>query len=130
MARLVRLFVLGFAAFAVTAGAVTAGAAAAEGRVPIPMPAKGKGVRCVAPVEVMRRSHMDLLTHQRDETVRAGIRGKKFSLQECVECHATPVKAGAARSVQPFCSSCHAYAAVKIDCFECHSTEATSGSGR
>ena len=36
----------------------------------------------------MRRNHMELLKHQRDDTVRSGIRGAKYSLKDCVGCHA------------------------------------------
>jgi len=89
-----------------------------------PQVAKGKGDACVEPTDVMRRSHMDLLTHQRDDTLRRGIRTKKYSLNECLECHVQPDESGkVARVDSPkhFCSTCHTYAAVKLDCFECHS---------
>lgn len=101
-------------------------APAAETRVPLPHPAKAQiGDQCVEPVDVMRRQHMTFLRHQRDETVRSGIRGNKYSLRGCVECHAVPDAAvGGARTVQAFCSECHSYASVSIDCFECHTTEA------
>jgi hypothetical protein len=90
-------------------------------RVPVPAPPKGKGDACVEPVDVMRRQHMVFLEHQRDETVRQGIRGRKHSLKGCVECHAVPdASAGGTRTVQPFCGQCHGYAAVRIDCFQCH----------
>ena len=102
-------------------------APAEEGRVPLPHPAKAyKGDRCVEPVDVMRRQHMNYLLHQRDETVRGGIRGAKYSLRQCIECHAVPDKAAAgARTVRSFCGECHSYAAVGIDCFECHTTKVT-----
>ncbi len=101
-------------------------ALAAETGVPLPNPAKAHiGEQCVEPVDVMRREHMNFLRHQRDETVRSGIRGNKYSLRGCVECHAVPdAAAGGARTVQAFCSECHSYAAVSIDCFGCHSNEA------
>ena len=38
----------------------------------------------------MRRNHMDDLKHQRNDTMRKGIRTTKYSLQKCVDCHATP----------------------------------------
>ncbi|CCQ74011.1 Triheme c-type cytochrome DsrJ [Magnetospira sp. QH-2] len=90
--------------------------------VPMPQIIKGKGAQCVEPTNVMRRNHMDYLKHQRDETMREGIRGNKYSLTECVECHATPdprpqIKA---ETLYGFCKQCHAYAAVTIDCFGCH----------
>jgi len=78
----------------------------------------------------MRREHMNLLTDQRDQTLRQGKRGMKFSLQGCVECHAVPdpeapnPAAASFRTVQPFCSECHSYAAVSIDCFSCHTDRA------
>lgn len=88
-----------------------------------PVIPKGKGDQCVADTALMRTDHMDLLNHQRDETVIDGIRGNPFSLVDCVNCHAqttadgTPVRIDAEGQ---FCQSCHAYAAVKIDCFTCH----------
>ncbi len=94
-----------------------------------PNPAKAfKGEQCVEPVDVMRREHMNMLKHQRDETLREGIRGNKYSLTECVECHATKspeIAGGNIRTVKPFCAECHKFAAVKIDCFECHTGTAT-----
>jgi predicted CXXCH cytochrome family protein len=95
----------------------------AEGLVPIPP--KGKGEHCVADTEVMRRNHMSMMKHQRDETVHDGVRGKPFSLAGCMDCHA--VKGADAQTVtysdsRHFCRSCHDFAAVSIDCFECHSS--------
>ncbi len=111
---------------------VTGSANAAEGveaGVPVPHPAKAaKGENCVAPIPEMRRYHMKYLKHQRDETLRKGIRGNPYSLKKCVACHAVEDKAGGgARTVEPFCSSCHEYAAVKIDCFSCHTGKADNG---
>lgn len=82
-----------------------------------------KGDQCVADTDVMRKDHMDLLDHQRDDTVIDGVRGAPFSLSGCVDCHAQRDSAGDAIRVDAegqFCQSCHAYAAVKIDCFSCH----------
>ena len=99
-------------------------AAAEATGVPLPALSKAvKGEQCVEPADVMRREHMSLLKHQRDETLREGIRGKKYSLQECTECHATAdpdIEEGKVRTLQPFCAQCHEYAAVKLDCFSCH----------
>ncbi|MGW8269767.1 MAG: hypothetical protein ACWGNS_04865 [Burkholderiales bacterium] len=89
------------------------------GRVPLPVMKAERGESCVAPTEEMRRNHMKMLLHQRDETVHEGIRTKRFSLKHCVDCHASR-KTGSVLGEQGFCASCHAYAAVKIDCFECH----------
>ncbi len=115
------------AAFIIMALAFVGGAAnAGGGAVPVPHPAKAaKGENCVAPIPEMRRYHMKYLKHQRDETLRKGIRGNPYSLKECIACHAVEDKTTAgARTVKPFCSSCHEYVAVKIDCFSCHTGKA------
>jgi len=81
------------------------------------------GERCVEPVAVMRREHMHLLLHQRDETVHRGIRGARHSLVGCIACHAQKDDQGAAIPVNAegqFCASCHRFAGVRVDCFECH----------
>lgn len=86
----------------------------------MPMP---RGESCIAPAAEMRRDHMTMLLHQRDQTVQLGIRDQPASLVGCINCHVTPDASGkVARSTDPefFCSSCHAAASVKIDCFECH----------
>lgn len=82
-----------------------------------------KGDKCVAPAEVMRREHMNMLKHHRDETVHQGIRTTKYSLKKCVDCHASSKNGSVVGSRDNFCQTCHAYAAVKLDCFECHSTK-------
>ena len=114
------------AAFAVVAHS---DAAAPRGsRVPQPEIRIERGGACVAPTAEMRRDHMKMLVHQRDKTVRSGLRDSRFSLKNCVDCHAS----GATGSVlgnDGFCSSCHAYASVKIDCFECHSPLRQSKTG-
>ncbi len=78
---------------------------------------------CVDDPKVMRRTHMDLLKHDRDATVHRGIRDRKESLARCVACHASS-DGRVLGSDRHFCQGCHAYAAVKIDCFECHSSRA------
>jgi len=88
-----------------------------------PVYPKGKGDHCVADTEFMRKNHMDVLLHQRDETVIDGIRGEPFSLVGCVDCHASQDDNGQMLRVDAegqFCESCHSFAAVKIDCFGCH----------
>ncbi len=105
-----------------------------RGRVPVPVISEGRGDACVADTDFMRRHHMDMLKHQRDETMQQGIRTKRYSLKECVACHRVPGPDGRpvkAESPKHFCSSCHNYAAVKIDCFECHASrpEAATGGG-
>lgn len=82
-----------------------------------------KGEQCVEPNDFMRRNHMKVLLHHRDETVLEGIRTKKFSLKECINCHASEKTGSVAASKDDFCVSCHSYASVKIDCFDCHSTK-------
>jgi len=98
------------------------------GQVVIPDPATpANAQQCVKPTDVMRRDHMKLLLHQRDETVLDGIRTKKYSLTGCINCHAQADKNGEILRVDDpgyFCTECHTYAAVKIDCFECHSDRA------
>jgi hypothetical protein len=81
------------------------------------------GTKCVADPAFMRRNHMTLLKHQRDDTVHAGVRSAPYSLKECVSCHASKTTGSVAAASTDFCSSCHAYAAVKIDCFECHASK-------
>lgn len=104
---------------------------ASAGDVPLPHPAKAfKGDKCVEPSDVMRRQHMNYLKHQRDETLREGIRGEKYSLKDCVDCHAVAqpdIAGGKVRTLKPFCAQCHSYAAVHIDCFECHNPTAPLG---
>ncbi len=83
----------------------------------------GKGGQCVEDPKFMRSNHMKLILHQRDLTVRQGIRGSKYSLANCVDCHASKVDNSVLGDSQHFCQGCHTYAAVKIDCFECHSSK-------
>ncbi len=117
--------ILSITMLALALGFVSGNAGAAEGRNALgPNPAKAfKGEQCVEPADVMRREHMTFLKHQRDETLLEGIRGNKYGLNECIDCHATKspdVAGGKIRTVKPFCAECHKFAAVKIDCFECH----------
>ena len=81
----------------------------------------GKGGQCVEDVQWMRKNHMHLLRHQRDETVRKGVREKEHSLKNCIECHASTQDDSVIAREDSFCVACHRYEAVKIDCFECHS---------
>lgn len=87
---------------------------------------RSKGDKCVEPAEVMRQDHMKFLLHQRDETMYDGIRTKKYSLKECINCHANKDEQDKYIPVTKpgeFCQSCHAYTSVKLDCFECHATK-------
>lgn len=85
--------------------------------------------QCIASPEVMRRTHMDLLKHQRDKTMHEGERHAKVSLNGCIECHASKTNGSVLGSNQNFCQGCHAYAAVKLDCFECHQPKAAKIAG-
>ena len=131
--RILSLMFAGFAIVAMGWGGLTASPAQA-GDVPMPKPAKAfKGEQCVEPNDVMRRDHMEFLKHQRDETLREGIRGQKYSLNECIDCHAVKspdVAGGKVRTLKPFCAECHAFAAVSIDCFQCHTGAAVPGIGK
>jgi hypothetical protein len=80
--------------------------------------------KCVAPVDEMRRNHMEMLKHQRDRTMRQGIRGEPASLNACIECHASKKTGSVLGSNENFCQSCHSYAAVKLDCWDCHQPKA------
>ena len=100
-----------------------AGSSAAQekraSRVAVPVIKIEKGEACVAPTGEMRRDHMKMLLHQRDGTLRQGLREPRFSLKNCIECHASR-ETGSVLGKDGFCSSCPAYAAVSMDCFECH----------
>jgi hypothetical protein len=114
-----------FAGGAMLLAALAAGCALADGaasRVPTPVIEGGRGDKCVADTDFMRRNHMKLLMHQRDDTLRAGVRTPRFSLQGCISCHAgkTGTVVGGSGN---FCQSCHTYAAVTIDCFVCHASK-------
>ncbi len=112
-------FVLAFLAISTTL------VAAEETPVPMPSISKGEGQQCVEPTDVMRRDHMNFLLHQRDATVRQGVRTTKYSLVGCVDCHVQRDAQGNTIPVNApgqFCQSCHQYAAVSLDCFECHAT--------
>ena len=92
-------------------------------RTPMPAVSIENPGKCVAPADEMRRNHMEMLKHQRDRTLRAGIRGEPASLNACIDCHASK-KTGSVLGEGGFCQSCHAYAAVTLDCFECHQPKA------
>jgi len=97
------------------------------------LPPATTGVECVAPSDVMRRDHGKFLAHQRDNTVRSGIRGAKFSLTGCIGCHVQKDSQGVAIPINApgqFCAACHRFTGVKIDCFECHATVPTAGTLR
>ncbi len=105
---------------AVMAVAGLADAAETRERAALPQANSERSATCVEPTAEMRRNHMDMLLHQRDQTMRRGIRTSRHSLKNCVTCHANP-KTNSVLGKDGFCESCHRYAAVRIDCFECHS---------
>lgn len=121
---------LAAAAIAAAALLIAIPAGAGDG-VPIPQPAKGKGDKCVNDTSFMRRYHMKMLKHQRDDTMHQGIRTEQYSLKGCIDCHAVAgpdTKPVTFESADHFCRTCHDYAAVSIDCFQCHaSTPRTEG---
>lgn len=86
-----------------------------------PKPDIGRGGQCVKDPQWMRKNHMHMLKHERDETVRLGMRDDKHSFKACIECHASTKDDSVIAREDSFCVSCHRYEAVKIDCFECHS---------
>jgi hypothetical protein len=98
----------------------------AAGRVPKPAIERGKGDKCVNDTDFMRKNHMTLLKHQRDETVHSGIRTKQYNLNGCIECHASQKTGRVTGSDENFCQGCHSYAAVQLDCFECHASKPKS----
>jgi len=91
--------------------------------VDLPKLERGKGDKCVEDSDYIRRHHPDLLKHQRDDTLRKGIRTTKHSLKQCVECHAGSKTGSVASAKEDFCVSCHSYAGVKLDCWDCHATK-------
>jgi hypothetical protein len=107
----------GMLAVAAVLAADTSGAKPALG----PTVKTYKGEKCVEPTAEMRRNHMKYILHQRDETMHKGIRTQKYSLKNCVDCHADP-KTNSVLGKDGFCESCHVYASVSIDCFTCHSS--------
>lgn len=99
-----------------------------SGRVPQPVIEPARGGQCVEDPAFMRRNHMQLLKHQRDETVHGGVRAAKYSLKACIDCHASKATGSVTVANTNFCQSCHSYAAVKIDCFECHASKPAQSS--
>lgn len=114
---------------ALSAFAVATDEGVSSGRVPKPVIPQAQGDRCVADTAFMRRNHMDLLDHQRDETVLEGLRDEAFSLKDCISCHAVKGPGNMPVTVSDpkhFCRSCHDYASVNIDCFQCHASRPES----
>jgi hypothetical protein len=93
---------------------------AESSRVPLPTIVFDPSTQCVAPADVMRRTHMEMLRHRRDRTVYQGVRGGDESLNRCLSCHTDKLTGAAAGTPDAFCQSCHDYVGVRLDCFECH----------
>ena len=111
------------AVFAIVSAVAGPTESTAASRVAKPVLETGQGDKCVEDTDFMRRNHMTLLEHQRDETVHKGIRTKQYSLNNCIECHASKKTNSVIGSNENFCQSCHAYVGVKLDCFECHASK-------
>lgn len=100
--------------------------AAAGVNKPEPVIAQAKAEHCIKDDSFMIRHHPDLLKHQRNDTMRKGIRSGEFALKRCMECHASENSSHAA---QTDCDTCHAYAAVKLDCWDCHAKKPAKARG-
>ena len=84
------------------------------------------GEKCVEPTDVMRAQHHIFIKHQSHDTVVNGIRTKKYSLNNCIDCHIKPTADGSYPSVnseEHFCSGCHIKAAAQVECFDCHASK-------
>ena len=120
-ASAVRFCLLLFAAFTVSSAPTFAGEGLRTAKPVVEIANPGK---CIAPAEEMRRNHMEMLKHQRDRTMRQGVRGEPASLNACIECHASKKTGSVLGSNENFCQSCHSYVAVKLDCWDCHQPKA------
>ena len=103
------------------------GGAAADGAGPVVPPATGEP----HPVdENWRANHMVFMKHDRDLTMRDGVRDLapedaeiRASLGECFDCHSVKDETGQDVTFEDerhFCRVCHDYTAVTVDCFSCH----------
>jgi len=101
---------------------------AGDGLKPTITISKAGGDQCVLPADEIRRVHPGLLKHDRNATVRQGIRTLdngshiKGSLKACINCHAIKENGEYITTQNPkhFCKSCHIFAGVSFDCFQCH----------
>ena len=104
-----------------------AGGAAADGAGPVVPTATGEPHPAS---ENWRANHMVYMYHDRDLTMRDGVRDIAegdheimASIGECFDCHAVEDETGTPVSYEDerhFCRVCHDYAAVTVDCFMCH----------
>ena len=115
----------------VAAAIFLTGSVLADDRLLPKIPA-AKGDQCVEPTEVMRRRHMEFILHQRDETVHRGIRTKKHSFVNCINCHVQARKDGTYprhADADHFCQDCHRFSSVSVDCFQCHADRPVAAYG-
>ena len=87
---------------------------------------KSSGEKCVEPTDVMRAQHHIFLNQQSHDTVVKGIRTKKYSINNCINCHIKPLADGtypSVKSEEHFCSGCHIAAAAQVECFDCHASK-------
>lgn len=122
------LLALGLASMVAMVGTAFAQTSSSQGLQPLVE--KARGGQCVEDPAFMRRNHMKLLKHQRDDTMHGGVRTGKYSLKACVACHASTVSQSVSAEAGNFCQSCHNYAAVKIDCFGCHANKPPATDGQ
>ncbi len=121
--RQTAVMVYALVGFSLLSASTLVGTAHAETPFPDIHEPTDKSVKCIQPEDVMRREHMNYILHERDETMREGIRGEPESLANCINCHVEPDENGEIAGIetdQHFCSACHEYTAVQIDCFQCH----------
>jgi len=76
-----------------------------------PKLAEGKGKDCVRPEDWMRKNHMSLLKHVREDAVRQGHPAGDTGLRGCISCHPNRAQ---------FCDSCHSYVGASPECWHCH----------
>ncbi len=76
-------------------------------------------VRCVAPRDFMRASHMQMLGGWREEVVRLGAREFVAYDRQRYEKNLTLTCLGCHEKAQ-FCDRCHDYAGVSPACVDCH----------
>jgi predicted CXXCH cytochrome family protein len=113
------------------AGALVALAGCSADTEPLAVAGSAKAAKltqCVEPTDFMRRNHMELIKHQRDETVHRGVRATEHSLAGCVDCHVQYDAQGQAVAIDAsdqFCAGCHEFTGVNLDCFQCHATVPT-----
>ena len=112
-----------FTVLCLSIGAYAASGAATPSGPTIIIDKSRAGDHCVEDTAYMRKNHMKLLLHQRDETMHKGLRDGKYSLQKCISCHASTKDNSVIGSDEHFCQTCHTYAAVSLDCWECHASK-------